>query len=200
MRLSVVFVFVLVLIVFGYDAASAQAFGFKMGASPASISGAEIVDQTGPLTTYSVKNAPVGHSEFESYAIVASKKNGICKVMGIGKNHVNDSYGVSIKTVFAQISKSLKEKYTGGEEYDFLHAGSIWNEPRDFAMSLRQNERSLALAIDRSNAANLTDDIENIMLSAKTVSSSTTYLTLSYEFRNFQDCLAERDDANSSGL
>lgn len=63
---------------------SAQAFGFELGTPVSSLKGAEIVNEDGPLKTYKLETPPLPHSEFSSYMVLATEREGICKVAGIG--------------------------------------------------------------------------------------------------------------------
>lgn len=109
---------------------SAQAFGFGMGTPVSSLKGAEIANEDGPLKTYKLETAPFPHSEFSSFMVLATEREGICKVAGIGRDHQNDADGYDIRAAFDALSDGLKAKYKGGRKYDFLHRGSIWDEPQ----------------------------------------------------------------------
>jgi hypothetical protein len=193
---SITVVFLVLLL--GSPNADAQAFGIKMGQKAASLEGAvEQKENRGRATRqYVLKTVPLPNSEFESYLATETTRQGICKVSGIGKTHVSDRFGFSIRRAFDELDSALTARYgeaTGA--YDFLHAGSIWSEADEFAMSLRRDERSLTKIWEPSGEA-----ISAIMLDAKAVSSSDTYLTLSYEFTNFDACVAENKLGDQDGL
>ena len=61
-----------------------------------------------------------------------------------------------------------KKIWEGGEKYDFLLSGSIWNRPEDWMMGLLKDERKLAwfLSITESNSQKL----EFVALQAKAFS------------------------------
>lgn len=67
-------------------------------------------------------------------------------------------------------------------------------------MSLAKKERSLVFAVDRENADEVPEAIENILLQAGATSSSSTYLTVTYELSSFQNCTAEQSARDNSGL
>ncbi len=92
------------------------------------------------------------------------------KIVIIGKNHSNDSYGSFCKSEYEDTKQALTEKYgspTGS--FDRLAPGSVWEEPRDFVMSLYKNEyvkadywtNDLGFAIELRMEGISTDDCYN---------------------------------------
>jgi hypothetical protein len=177
--------------------ADAQAFGIRMGQKVASLDGAvEHKESRGRATRqYSVKTVPLPHSEFESYTVLETTKQGICKVVGIGKTHSADKYGVSLRSAFDDLDAALTSKYGEGKKFDFLHSGSIWSDADEFAMSLRLEERSLSKFWEMNEGA-----ISSIALTAHALSPTDTYLRINYEFTNFEDCIAENKLGDQDGL
>lgn len=177
--------------------ADAQVFGINMGQKAASLDGAvEIKEARGRATRqYTVKTVPLPHSEFESYSVWETTKQGICRVVGIGKTHSADKLGFSVRRAFDGLDAALTAKYGVSEKYDFLHPNSIWSEADDFAMSLRMKERSL-LKFWVVNAGT----IGTIGLTTYAVSSTDTYLKLAYDFTNLEDCVAEDKLGDQDGL
>lgn len=179
---------------FSSAATAQEAFGVKMGAPLSSLH--VLKNVTSNIYQISVTTP---NSEFESYDVLAVPGFGVCKITGIGKTHEGDSYGSDIRSAFDELNSALTEKYGHPKSYDFLNAGSIWNDPKDFAMALKQNERHLTSFWSISEGANVPAG-ETIMLDAKGLGSSDTYLTLGYEFPNFEACKAKLDAADNSGL
>lgn len=191
------------LLAFGVaQTSSAQAFGIQMGQNPAELAGAILIEnQTqGELKAYQMKTAPQPHSEFESYTIWATDDLGVCKVVGIGKDHSPDKSGYGIRNAYSELKGALTSKYGQGKEFDFLHGGSIWNEMDEFAMSLKQGERTLASYFDRDEQNELPDEIVAISLQAHATGSRTTFLMLQYEFENFEACKAAQLKLDNNGL
>ncbi len=58
-------------------------------------------------------------------------------------------------------------KYGKRTKYDYLRSGSIWDEPKDWMMSLRQEERTLALFWSIDNGSVLAEHVSGISLQAK---------------------------------
>lgn len=181
-------------------AANAQAFGVTMGAPISKFANAEKFEQAGPITLYKLETLPSPHSEFESYLLAATPAQGVCKVMGLGKTHRADKSGTSVRSAYEDLVEALNAKYGHGEEYDFSHAGALWKDSDEFAMALRQNERTLAALWSRSKGSSLPEDIEGISLDTSSPDGSSTYLTLTYEFSNFAACKGELQKRDSRGL
>lgn len=175
-------------------AAFAQAFGVTMGDPVSNYSGAEVSDGVYLIAV------PRPNSEFESYAATSTPETGICRVIGIGKDYQNDNYGHKLRSAFKSLHGALKERYGTSYDVDFLHAGSIWNEPNEFGWSLYQNERSLNSFWDEEEGSAMPPHLDGIVLSGKATDPSTTYLNLSYQFSNFGRCQEIIDAKDNEGL
>jgi hypothetical protein len=182
------------------QSANAQAFGIEMGAPASELNGATLVDNSGPLKVYKLTKPPKPHSEFETYQILATDKEGICKVAAIGKDHSPDQAGYDVRAAYNGLRDSLKEKYGNGQEYDFIRSTALWDAYDEFAMSLVQGERTLAFFLTPDTANALPPGVRSIALEAEAVSSKSTYVTLGYEFENFDRCRAERTLNDEDGL
>jgi hypothetical protein len=178
--------------------AMAGVFGIEMG-TPLSRLDVVKVRKTAPLGIYEI-NVPKPNSEFEAYMVVLTPKTGVCKIMGIGKDHPGDISGAEIRGVYSHLSDALTEKYGKHKTFDFIKAGSIWKDEGDFAMSLYQKERTLETFWDAEEASTLPSDLSSIDLQVTASSRSSTYLTLAYEFSNWDQCSQAREESDTSGL
>jgi hypothetical protein len=98
------------------------------------------------------------------------------------------------------LAAALSEKYgKPTKTFDFLHSRSIWKESNEFAMSLRQHERTLS---DYWEAlpGKLPDSIASIALVAYGASQTNTYLTLNYEFSNLDSCISHDKQKDKDAL
>jgi hypothetical protein len=171
------------------------AFGIKMGQLISSVPGAKLYKKF----VYEVGRVPNGHPEFESYMIYTDKAGRICKVSGLGKTYQNDSYGTQAVSAFERLHDALGKKYGSAQDFDFLKAGSIWDEPRDYHMSIEKSERVRASYWSKDHGSVMPIDIGIIGLTIKSVSSG-LYISIGYEFSNFEKCSADREEGDSSGL
>jgi hypothetical protein len=176
--------------------ATAGAFGVEMGTPIANLPNAKATTQP---NVYSFAPAQK-HSEFDSYLAVATPDQGVCKVVGIGIDHDGDKNGLVARSRFDELTLSLSTKYGKSRLFDFLHAGSIWGEPGEWAMGLRLNERTYARAWSAEIGSSLPDGLGSIMLEAGATGPSTTYLKISYEFTNMAKCLAPQKKKDDSSL
>ncbi|WP_155914538.1 hypothetical protein [Asticcacaulis sp. AC460] len=178
-------------------AAFAGPFGIKMGAQVKDLKVVEKHDMSAPWEAYSI-SVPQPNSEFESYMIVLTPQTGVCKVLAIGKTYEDDRYGTSVRSAYDKLKSALSQKYGQPKDYDFLSSGALWKDSEDFAASLDKNERTLAsfwsVPLDASN------EIADIQLSAEGASLSDTYISLSYELRNFDQCVKLKDSTDNNGL
>lgn len=175
--------------------ALAGAFGIEPG-TPISALDHPVAAQTPDV--YTVTSVPMPNSEFSAYAVVATPSLGVCKVVGLGRAHPGDLDGSQVRGVASAFSTLLEVKYGKSESFDFLHAGSIWKDPGDFAMGLYLNQRTLTYMWGAK--ANLPDDIEAILLKAVGTSATSTSITLGYEFSIFEAYADAKKRVDGAGL
>jgi len=177
----------------------AQAFGVQMGV-PVVKYQPRVAGNGSDPNVFTI-TVPEPNSEFEAYLAFATPKTGVCKVVGVGKNHSNDSYGTETTSAFSRFKEALVAKYGNSQDFDFLRSGALWKEPQEWVWSVYKNERIIASFWTRANGAVLPQSVESISLEAKSVNpSSGAYLALNYEFTNFADCKKLMDQHDNSGL
>ena len=173
---------------------SGGAFGVAMGQPVSSL---KVVKKL-QGNTYEVE-VPKPNSEFEEYIVMAAPNTGVCKISALGKTHLNDRYGSDVRSAFDHLHAALVVRYGTAKDFDFLRAGSIWNDPQDFHMGVLKKERTLTSFWDRDNGSTLPVQLTSIMLDTRAVSSG-PYVALSYEFANFGKCKSVADSSNDAGL
>lgn len=149
---------------------------------------------------FETATVPRPHSDFESYIILATARQGLCKVVGIGKSTMNDAYGEQLRSIFDRLVAALTEKYGEPQRLDNLRAGSIWNEPRDWMMSLRQNERTLFVLWPQQGQDSVGPGVRGVVLEARATSSNSGYVRLTYEGMNFRACQTELQSSDKDAL
>ncbi len=116
--------------------------------------------------------APRPVSDVRNYALVFDE--GKLIKAGAFFSVQNDTTGVKTRLLFKRLAAAITAKYgSPKDEWDFLHAGSIWKESHYFCMSLLKEERTLATTWSVAGVA--------IMLSVAGVSSNDTMVQLTYE-------------------
>jgi hypothetical protein len=137
---------------------------------------------------YKLKTVPRPHPSFDVYAVVLTPATGVCKVIAVSPVIDNDAFGNSTRSAFATVEEQLSEVYGSGKMYDFLHAGSIWEDEKYWAMSFAQNERSYAKIWSEESKASLKDDITDVVLEVISAGHNALQIRLHYEFYNMEDC------------
>ncbi len=149
---------------------------------------------------YTAKTLAGGHPDFESYSIILTPQQGLCKIQASGKDVNTSAFGDELKAKHIEFVKALSNKYgSPGNNYDFLRLGSIWKDPQDWMMALLKKERTLASYWSSPERTNLPDSLLSIELVTAALSGSKGYLRLSYEFNNLDACLLvlnAKKDAN----
>jgi len=132
---------------------------------------------------------PKPHPEFEEYAVQYVEGVGICFVGAIGKTIRNDSYGITTKRRVDAIAKQLKPKYgIETEKIDELFYGSIWDEPDDWMMGIRKNERFYIYAWQPEDGFKPVGEVAHLGVFAQAVSSHAGYVKLDFFFKREPQC------------
>jgi hypothetical protein len=175
---------ILALFLYGSIVLSAGSFGFEAGMSKDQVlrlvgqSAVKEVDGDRLVLT----TAPTPHASFEYYVLWVSPERGLVKVGALGKNIKTSRYGDEITSAFTEIQNSITKGYGTPKTWDYLKAGSTWNEPQDWMTGLEKKERVLASYWKFTTSPN---HIDNIMLEAMAQSLEEGYLMLTYEFDGF---------------
>jgi hypothetical protein len=177
----------------------ATPFGFRMGMSLSDIRARfSATPVEGSPGAFRLTSAPATHPEFESYLLVFSPSQGLCKVVGIGRNFETSDFGTQVRSHYENIKNALVQRYGPGEEYDYVRAGSLWEESRYFMMGLSRGDRTLQTFWIRQKRPDLPENISAIGVQAKAASIREAYINVSYEFSNFERCTAEREQSQNS--
>lgn len=137
--------------------------------------------------------APKGHPEFEQYSLIFSPKEGLLKITAVGVDIKDDADGSESRVKFQRFKTALIATYgQPSDQFDFLQAGSLWTESRDFMMGVLKKERVLDAYW---KPADHVHGINIIALDLGATSSSTGYVNVSYEFVGWEAYL----DAKKNG-
>ncbi len=190
---------IILIVLFGLFIVSnaiAGPFGLEMGMPLKEIGGEPEKISHGK---YRLTNVPKPHSAFEAYVVQVAPKGGLCWIKAIGKDIRTSSYGHELKSAFSDMEERLESAYGKHKKMDILFSGSIWDEPRDWMMSLIKKERILASVWDESKGSNLPSDLKKIGLIASPSARDKGYISIEYSFTNEDSCEAElaaqEDDA-----
>lgn len=172
-------------------------FGFEYGMTKEQV--VELVGEKALEETrgnnYQFSTAPKPHASFETYMVVISPRAGLIRIKAISKTIETNIYGDDVKEEFHNILQALTTTYGKGENYDFLRAGSIWNEPQDWMVGLLKDERTLAASWRlQGHESHMTA----ILLQAKGLSRDSGYITLDYEFEGFAEYMKEEEKKEQS--
>lgn len=177
-------------------------FGFKQGLTRDEIEsmiGEASTLVPGSKNTYVLNTVPKSHSAFENYVAVIGDISGLCAVRGIGKDITTSRHGIQLKTSFNELEATLSELYGSSEKSDFLMPGSIWEEPEDWMMGIKSEERFLFSQWPRKGKV-LKNELGSVFLGVRAKSTDTGYLVLEYNFQNKEQCDGESKTAEKGGL
>ena len=133
------------------------------------------------------------------YLLKIDSAIGLCSIQAIGKTINTNDFGDQIKEEFDKYEELLSQVYGANERFDFLKAGSIWDERNDWSMALLQDERTLSAFWDESQGSTMKDGIAGIQLAANGLSLGASYIDITYYFENHTKCI-EKDRSKSKGV
>lgn len=178
--------------------ANAGQFGLERGESVEAIRAKVKLTETRPYL-FEAGALPNGHPAFDDYRLLITPPHGLCKIMAFTPAISSDAYGESVQSKFSNLYGALQSKYGSNRKFDFLRVGSIWREPRDWMMGLKNKERTLAAYWDREEKSELPDDLVGIVLEVFGIDSRTAMISLTYSFSNADECAEwARNQENSS--
>ncbi len=176
--------------------ALAGPFGVEKGTPKSQLNILRVVDESTPFKTYEISvTQPNGEISF--YDVDLTDKTGVCRLTAFGNSHYDDNTGAAIRPVFNSFKDALTKKYGKSDDFDYLHDGSKLTAPDQFSEGLDSGERSLISFWD-SDTTTMPADIQSISLEAEAIDKTSTYVVVTYEYSNFNDCFAMKPRDNSS--
>lgn len=146
---------------------------------------------------YECTSAPKPHPNFEYYLIKYHESTGTCFLKGIGKTIETNVYGTSLKSSMEKLESQISSVYGAAvDNLDRLLPGSIWDEPEDYMMSLRKNERIRIIKWETDSAQY---GFRTIYLGAGALSVETAYINIEYYYPSDDQCekISEESEASS---
>lgn len=184
---------------FKYDAALSDApFGFEISTHPSQY---EFCSPSTTKDAFICVSAPKPHSSFDEYILWYVEGIGLCKTVALGKAVENDAYGERARDQADRIVRQIEKKYgPPTNKFDFLHAGSIWDEPRDWMLALSRNERTYAYAWTEEKGYISVSNVEVIMLEVRGFDRRAGFIRLAFDFGNISRCSSARNEAESDAF
>ena len=160
------------------DAPPPCAFGYCMGQA--------IESEPNGKSDRGVPYIAKDHNFFYKVVAYWTPATGVCNVKGIYVVPSPDDYGEAHRSAFNHISDLVGRKYgEPSDAFDFLDAGSLWDEPRYWLMGLKSGERLLQRFWAKKPS------ILPSGLGSISVKASELLIVVDYEFVNFPDCVEE---------
>lgn len=132
-------------------------FGIEIGAQPV----CDFDEVTPYIKVTSTPPSP--HPQFKSYMFVSAPATGVARVLARTLPNDNDDFGSATRAIYERLLGQLTGRYGAAQTFDFLKVGSIWTEDREFASSIRADERVLS-AFWETGQAKLPAELEEIQL------------------------------------
>lgn len=142
---------------------------------------------------------PRPHPSFTKYFAEESRSFGVIWLKGVSAQIENDAFGSTTRAFCNKLTSQLEQRYGKAKLYDFLHSGSIWNEPRDWMAAVHQNQRSY-LSAWRAGEASLPDDLAVVTLFPTALNHDDALVGLEYLSSRYEEAEQEHDSNLSSLL
>ena len=181
------------------NAALANApFGFEVNVSPSQY---EFCSPSERRDVYLCTGAPKPHGAFDTYILWYFHNIGLCKTVAVGNTIENDAYGELARKRTDKIARQIEKKYgPATDKCDFLNAGSIWDEARDWMRALSRNERSYVYSWSRDRGYIPVGNVDTILLQVRGDNASEGYITAAFEFGNMSRCTSAKNEAESDAF
>lgn len=148
-------------------------------------------DEDKPYQFSGVPPKPV--SGFETYALVATDGQGLCRISTLEDvNVVNDS-GDQLKEETDKIAETLALKYGKyTKKYDFAHQDVYRRNPRFWMMALREKSVTYVYLWEPAKGSPaLPNNLASIEISPGSAESGKGWVRIGYEFTNMSACRDE---------
>jgi len=177
-------------------------FGLAMGISVAELQDVYGFKRDGKKLGYFDGQPPKPVSGMDSYFAVATKGQGVCKIGATVIVEITNDFGDQIKAEADRVAELVQLKYGKyTEKVDYIkntdHRGrsDFWT----YDLEIQLNAYSYHWGGGKKGIA-LPNNIRSIEVVSFATASNNGYILVSYEFNNFNDCLAEIKKQNSSNL
>lgn len=204
--------------------AHAGPFGLTQGATLEEIRKAGAFVASEADYTYVSKNLAQGTPDFDTYSVLVTPKQGLCRIVAFSSDLYTDGYGRQLKARFHDLASALTNKYGTprvsldisktidlSKNFGFWNLGGIGIDDSGWMDALLLKKRQLsaewlggASAIGPAGQGfsdmNLGDVIGSIALEGRARSPSVAYLRLEYRFKNYGECTTEVKAKRSANL
>lgn len=170
---------ILALVVFGLPV-FAGPFGLDMGMTFAEVTSVCTTEPVPVGNNLYTVTPPNPHQDFETYVVQIHPTYGVYFIKAIGKRVTTSVYGTELHSAFTKIVTALEKTYGPAKTYDILRPGSIWDEPNDWMMALRKQERFLAAYWEERPEDLYQGDILNLGVMVDAISTNIGRIYLEY--------------------
>ena len=174
--------------------------------------------------SYVAKSLANGTSDFDSYTVLVTPKQGLCSIVAFSGDLYTDGYGRQLKTRFHDLTGALESKYGTprisldisktidfSKNFGFWNLGGIGIDDSGWMDALLLKKRQLSAQwqgstgvvdpIGRSTSeGGLPDSLASIALEGRARSPSSAYVRLEYRFKNYGECITELKARRSQNL
>jgi hypothetical protein len=143
-----------------------------------------------------VSSAPKAHPAFEEYTLAISPKEGLLKVVAVGKTIQTGDTGRELRSAFEAISTAIAQKYgQPTTHHDFCNGGVGCTGDEYWMMSLLEKNRVLADFWEIKNPPNF---VTAIAIEAKALRLNQGWLSVAFEFAGWDRYVdAKKEKQNS---
>lgn len=182
-----------------YDGPLGLAMGISIDELSGKIASAKASESNPNIYTITPPKSAPG---FDRFYAVATKEDGICKIVAISEVNVVNDTGDQLKSRVNEIAEMVELKYgKSHKKYDFARQDIYRRNPQFFMMALKEDAVTYGFDwLTQSNKATLPNDLEEINVFANASKMSEGWVSLEYIFNNFKSCQANIKKSKSTNL
>ena len=147
-----------------------------------------------------VISPPNPNAQFVLYMAVATKEQGVCKIVAVTEKNNDDQGGDGVRGIINSISAALENKYGKSKLYSFVSPKSVLADNDRWAWSIANGDRTYARIWTKEVGSSMPIDISSIFIQAQAEPTRTTTANLTYEFANFEACQSVLKKVDASNL
>jgi hypothetical protein len=150
-------------------------------------------EATATVGLYRISPPAPPERPFETVLVVATRDEGVCAVIMVTPRRSFDGGGAGAKAIFAHTERVLSHEYGTAIRRDRLAPASVLKEPSDYAAALAAGQRELRADWGTLATPVISGEVAAVRLEARAPDADTTYVRLTYQFRNYDRCRATID-------
>ncbi|MCH9651038.1 MAG: hypothetical protein K0U98_22635 [Deltaproteobacteria bacterium] len=152
------------------------------------------LQQLNPFT-YVADSLPGSHGELETFAMVITPEEGLCRLQATSAVIVDGGDGTVVREKFDRLFEVLWGTHGKHQVVSTLLADSAYQAPHEWMTALLEKEQVLMTLWTLDDGSKLSGGLESIVLSARALKPTEGFLNIDYTFSNWPGCQGRLESA-----